>query len=50
MRSRYRLAVDAGGIFYGWIIVAAASVVLFVAYGIQFSYGVFVKAMGEEMG
>ncbi len=50
MRSRYQLAPAAGGIFYGWVIVGAASVVLFVAYGIQFSYGVFVKAMGEEMG
>ncbi|MDA3039699.1 MAG: MFS transporter [Actinomycetota bacterium] len=50
MRSRYRLAKQPDGVFYGWVIVAAASLVLFVAYGIQFSYGVFVKAMGEEMG
>ncbi len=36
--------------FYGWLIVAACFGILFVAYGIQFSYGVFLPAMAAETG
>ena len=36
--------------FQGWIVAAAAFVVLFCAYGVQFSYGVFVTGMGQELG
>ncbi len=36
--------------FYGWRVVAAAFTVLFVAYGIQFSFGVFVKQITDDMG
>lgn len=39
-----------GGIFQGWIIVAAAFSVLFFGYGLQFSYGVFVSGMAAELG
>jgi MFS family permease len=37
-------------VFYGWIVVGAAFVVLFLAYGLQFCYGVFVTGMVEELG
>lgn len=37
-------------IFRGWIVVAAAFSVLFLAYGLQFSYGVFVTPMAAELG
>ena len=36
--------------FRGWQVVAAAFSVLFFAYGLQFSYGVFVSAMAAELG
>ena len=37
-------------IFFGWVVVAAAFTVLFIAYGLQFSYGLFVKAIGDDTG
>ena len=37
-------------VFFGWRVVAAAFTVLFVAYGIQFSFGVFVKQITDDMG
>ena len=43
------MATD-GKIFRGWFVAAAAFVVLFCAYGVQFSYGVFVTGMGQELG
>jgi MFS family permease len=36
--------------FYGWVVVGAAFFVLFMAYGAQFSFGVFFSAMLEEFG
>ncbi len=36
--------------FAGWRIVAAAFAVLFFAYGLQFSYGLFVTPMAAELG
>jgi len=36
--------------FYGWVVVGAAFFVLFMAYGAQFSFGVFFAAMLEEFG
>ncbi|MEQ1889088.1 MAG: MFS transporter [Alphaproteobacteria bacterium] len=41
---------SSGGIFRGWVVVAAAFTVLFCGYGLQFSYGVFVSAMTAELG
>ena len=35
-------------LFRGWLVVAAAFSVLFLAYGLQFSYGVFVSGMTDE--
>jgi MFS family permease len=37
-------------IFYGFIIAIAAFFVLFAAYGVRFSYGVFFKPMAGELG
>lgn len=39
-----------GKIFYGWVIVGCAFVILCVAYGIQFSFGVFMPAIEAETG
>lgn len=36
--------------FRGWQVVAAAFSVLFFAYGLQFSYGVFASGMATELG
>jgi len=41
---------SAGARFYGWRVVAAAFTVLFVAYGLQFSFGVFVTEITDETG
>ena len=40
----------AQSLFHGWVVVAAAFTVLFLAYGLQFSYGVFVIGMVAELG
>jgi MFS transporter, OFA family, oxalate/formate antiporter len=37
-------------IFYGWRVVAAAFLVLFTAYGAQYSFGVFFAALLDEFG
>ncbi|MFT7650028.1 MAG: MFS family permease [Candidatus Poriferisodalaceae bacterium] len=37
-------------IFRGWIVVAAAFTVLFVVYGIQFSFGTFVTDIVDDTG
>jgi MFS family permease len=39
-----------GRLFRGWQVVAAALSVLFLSYGLQFSYGVFVSGMAAELG
>jgi MFS family permease len=36
--------------FYGWVVVGAGFSVLFMAYGAQFSFGVFFSALLEEFG
>ena len=38
------------GLFRGWRVVASAFCVLFFAYGLQFSYGVFVSGMAADLG
>src|SRR5262245_4990919 len=37
-------------VHYGWIIVAAAFTILFLAYGVQYSFGLFLTALSEEFG
>jgi hypothetical protein len=36
--------------FYGWIVVAATFTVLFIAYGIQFSFGIFMHYISADTG
>lgn len=35
---------------YGWVVVGAAFTVLFVTYGVQYSFGLFFTALTEEFG
>ena len=35
-------------IFRGWTVVAGAFVILFVAYGVQYSFGLFFAALRQE--
>ncbi|HEV8457657.1 MAG TPA: MFS transporter, partial [Methylomirabilota bacterium] len=37
-------------LFYGWVVVGGAFLVLFTAYGAQYSFGVFFSALLEEFG
>jgi MFS family permease len=37
-------------LFYGWVIAASAFSVLFLTYGVQYSFGIFVPAMVAELG
>ena len=37
-------------VFYGWVVVACAFVILCVAYGIQFSFGVFMPEISRDTG
>lgn len=36
--------------FYGWIIVGCAFLVLFLTYGVQYSFGVFLPPMLDDLG
>lgn len=36
--------------YAGWTVVAAAFAILFLAYGLQFSYGLFVTPMAADLG
>lgn len=38
------------GFFYGWVVVGGAFLVLFLAYGTQYAFGVFFSALLEEFG
>src|SRR5216110_546123 len=38
------------GLFYGWVVLAAAATVIAVAMGALFSLGVFLKPLEESMG
>jgi MFS family permease len=38
------------GLFYGWVVVGCAFVILCVAYGIQFSFGVFMPFISADTG
>ena len=35
---------------YGWVIVAACTIMLFVHAGIQYTFGVFFKTLNAEFG
>jgi OFA family oxalate/formate antiporter-like MFS transporter len=37
-------------VHYGWIVVAAAFTILFLAYGLQYAFGLFFTALTEEFG
>jgi MFS family permease len=37
-------------IFYGWVIVACAFIILCITYGVQFSYGVFMPYISADTG
>ncbi len=43
-------AARSGRIFYGWAVVVAAFSILFLAYGAQYSFGVFFTALLGEFG
>jgi MFS family permease len=38
------------GLFYGWIVVAASSLIVCIGMGALFSLGVFLKPMADDMG
>ena len=40
----------AQGLFYGWVVVAAAFFVALVAYGVQYSFGIFLEPLSEDFG
>jgi OFA family oxalate/formate antiporter-like MFS transporter len=37
-------------LFYGWVVVAAAFCVALVAYGVQYSFGIFLNPLREDFG
>lgn len=44
------MEVRSSGFFYGWFVVFGAFLVLATAYGLQFSYGVFLPEIARELG
>jgi OFA family oxalate/formate antiporter-like MFS transporter len=49
-RSSVELAAGQSRLFYGWVVVTCTFIVLFVAYGIQFSFGVFMHFISADTG
>jgi MFS family permease len=43
-------AIAAPSFFYGWVVVVCAFTILCVAYGIQFSFGVFMPIISADTG
>lgn len=41
---------DAAGLYYGWVVVGAATVAIMIHVGLMQSYAVFFKPMSEEFG
>ncbi len=39
-----------GGIFYGWIVVIAAFIIMMISNGLRYSFGVFLTPMEEDFG
>ena len=37
-------------VYYGWVIVAATAAILFMAYGVQYSSGIFLSAIEQDLG
>ena len=48
--NRERVAAPVSSIFYGWVVTACAFLVLFLTYGVQYSFGVFLPPMLDELG
>jgi MFS family permease len=46
----FEAAEAGGGVFYGWVVVACAFTVLCIAYGVQFTFGVFMPAISADTG
>ncbi|WP_119422508.1 MFS transporter [Desertibaculum subflavum] len=44
------VATARGGVFYGWIVVAAAAAVLLVVFGMAYSFAAFFPALAAEFG
>ncbi len=41
-------APKSSGIFYGWVVVGAAFTVMFLGFGVAYSFGAFFKALQDE--
>lgn len=48
--NRERAAAPVWSIFYGWVVTACAFLVFFLTYGVQYSFGVFLPPMLDELG
>ena len=46
----FETAAASKGVFYGWIVVGCTFTVLCIAYGIQFTFGVFMPSISAETG
>ena len=50
MKSGVVDQAKAQGLFYGWVVVATAFCVALVAYGVQYSFGIFLNPLREDFG
>lgn len=48
--QKEKASVKKPPLFFGWVIVFCSFSILFVAYGVQYSYGVFFPALAGEFG
>ncbi len=48
MTTKEQAVRQRGGIFYGWVVVGGAFVVMFLGFGVAYSFGAFFKALQDE--
>lgn len=50
MAARSKPRSKRGGLYYGWIVLAVAYLIMFFTAGVSQAFGVFIKPMTEEFG
>ena len=50
MKTHSALSTESSSLFYGWVVVAGAFVVMFMGFGAAYSFGAFFHSLRDEFG